>query len=84
MVPEYGLTVARPILAGFGQETAYIEQLCARIPDALRTLRNSLTIALVRSPQQLPKCVKIRRLYRRPMQLLEALHVTADGLQAGS
>ena len=40
---EYGSTVARPILAGFGQDTAYIEQLCARIPDALRTLRNSLT-----------------------------------------
>ena len=41
------------------------------------------TIASVRSPQQPPKCVKIRRLYRRTMQLLEALHVAADGLQVG-
>ena len=36
-----------------------------------------------RSRQQPPKCVKIRCLYRRPMQLLEALHVAADGLQVG-
>ena len=40
-------------------------------------------LASVRSPQQPPKCVKIRCLYRRPMQLLEALHVAADGLQVG-
>ena len=40
-------------------------------------------IASVRSPQQPPKCVKIRCLYRRPMQLLEALQVAADGLQVG-
>ena len=42
-----------------------------------------LTIASVRSRQQPPKCVKIRCLYRRPMQLLEALQVAADGLQVG-
>ena len=32
--------------------------------------------------QQPPKALKIRHLYRRTMQLLEALHVAADGHQA--
>ena len=52
--------------------------LCSR-----RRWHARLTIASVRSRQQPPKCVKIRCLYRRTMQLLEALHVAADGLQVG-